>query len=244
MKNGTTFLIAPDPLPARRRAALRNPITLACLAAALVTVAGCERTPVPSPARQARAVADVGSVEERRRVDPARQRVWILNSDGVFFHDRDTPHRLVEIDLPSWQWADTPYGSLPDLALGPDGEAVVTSNVIPVLWRIDPETLTVSRHDLVLDADQDKDVGFSSLIYSVEQEAFLAVSDVQGSLWRIDRLLTTGRKIPLSASIHNAFSYRVNADTRCTQGIRPSSASPGAVVPASAGLVTRKEMQS
>jgi len=176
-------------------------------------------------------VADVGSVEERRRVDPARERVWILNADGVFFYDRNTPENLVGIDLPSWQWADVPYGSLPDLALGPDGEAVVTSNVVPVLWRIDPETLAVTKHELVLDADQDKDVGFTSLVYSVEHGAFFAVSDAHGSLWQIDRLLRNGRKIPLTASTSNPFNYRVDADTRCSQGLSPK-------------FCTRKEMQS
>lgn len=244
MKNGIAFLLAPDSRPVPRRITLRSRIALAWLAAVLASMGGCERASMPSPAPQARALPDVGSVGERRCVDSARQRAWILNSDGVFFHDAGTPEKLVEIRLPSWQWVDEPYGSLPDLAIGPEGEAVVTSNVVPVLWRIDPKTLAVTKHELVLDADRDKDVGFSSLVYSVEHGAFFAVSETHGSLWQIDRLLRNGRKIPLAAPINNASSYRVNADTRCTQGIRPSSASTGPVLLASAGLATRKEMQS
>lgn len=117
------------------------------------------------------------------------------------------------------------------IPLGPDGEAVVTSNVVPVLWRIDPETLAVSMHELALDADQDKNVGFSSLVYSAEHGAFFAMSDAQGSMWQIDRLLRNGRKLPLPVSTGNPFNYRVDADTRCSHGISPK-------------FCTRKEMQS
>jgi hypothetical protein len=106
-------------------------------------------------------------------------------------------------------WVDAPYGSLPDLALGPRGEAVVTSNVVPTLWRIDPETLAVSVHALALDSDTDKEVGFSGLVYSPGHEAFFAVSDAHGSLWRIDPQLETARKIWLSAPVTRAFGLAV-----------------------------------
>ena len=96
---------------------------------------------------------------------------------------------------------DAPYGCPPDLALGPKGEAVVTSNIVPILWRIDPDTLAVSVHELVLDADNDKDVGFSGLRYSTEHGVFFAASDVHGSLWRIDPLLRKGQKVPFLAPI-------------------------------------------
>jgi len=104
---------------------------------------------------------------------------------------------------------DTHYACLPDLALGPRGEVVITSNIVPTLWRIDPETLAVSMHPLVLEADTGKDVGFSGLVYSSEHGAFFAVSDPHGSLWRIDAPFTSARKIPLSAPIANQRSdYR------------------------------------
>ncbi|MGH8700184.1 MAG: hypothetical protein ACREVR_03265, partial [Burkholderiales bacterium] len=100
-----------------------------------------------------------------------------------------------------WLLVDASYGCLPDLALGPQGEAVITSNILPTLWRIDPDTLAVSVHPLSLDADTDKDVGFSGLAYSPQHGAFLAASYHHGSLWRIDPLLERAQKIPLSAPI-------------------------------------------
>jgi hypothetical protein len=85
------------------------------------------------------------------------------------------------------------------LALGPKGEAVITSNVISTLWRVDPETRAVSAHPLELDADKDKDVGFSGLIYSPEHAAYFAVSDSHGTLWKIDASLTSAEKISFAA---------------------------------------------
>ena len=77
--------------------------------------------------------------------------------------------------------------------------------------RIDPETLAVSTHELVLDADGDKDIGFSALAYSPRHGAFFATSAVYGSLWRIDPLLRRAQKIALSEAVIGA----------CEVGVRP-----------------------
>ena len=171
-------------------------VFLAFLLAPLLAVAGCD-TPVPasSPSRHAAPVSQLNPSDmDRRRHDPARNRVWILSSEGMFLQDRNTG-KLVDVPLPSWQWVDALYGCPPDLAIGPNGEVVVSSNIVPVLWRIDPETLTVTLHELVLDADKEKDVGFTGLVYSAERGVYFAISEAHGSLWQIDPLLRQGRKI-------------------------------------------------
>ena len=176
-------------------------VFLAFLAASVVAIAGCDNRPSPPPAQHATGVSLLDPSDNgRQRDDLARGRVWILNSQGVFLYHTSTA-RIVEVTLPSWQWVDTPYACPPDLAVGPNGEAVVTSNVVPTLWRIDPVSLAVSVHELVLDADNDKDVGFSGLRYSTEHGVFFAASDVHGSLWRIDPLLRKGQKVPFLAPI-------------------------------------------
>jgi hypothetical protein len=96
------------------------------------------------------------------------------------------------------------WNCAPDLALGPNGEALVSSNVVPTLWRIDPATLTASRHELVLEEDRGRDIGFTGLVYSPVQGAFFAVSALHGSMWRIDPLLKRAQGIPLSAPIPKA----------------------------------------
>ena len=121
-------------------------------------------------------------------------RIWALTKEGVSVTDPARP-RAVPVALPGWHFAGAPYGSAPALAIGPQGEAIVTSDVAPVLWRIDPKTLAVSVHTLALDADTDKDVGFSTLAYSREHDAFVGVSGMHGSVWMIDRALMRARKV-------------------------------------------------
>ena len=171
------------------------------LAVSMVVIAGCETG--AAPRQSPGVVPEVKLPGARHQVDAERNRVWYLTAEGVYLFDVARPDR-VAVQVPGWVVAGAPYGCLPDLALGPRGEAVVTSNVIPVVWRIDPESLTVTEHALALDADTDRDVGFTGLVFSPQHGAYFAVSDVQGSLWRIDAQLKTAQKMPLSASIPQA----------------------------------------
>ena len=182
-------------------------ITAFTLAALMVPAGGCDSSAALPPVPLAAISVDAPrfeAPEARYQADPARNRVWSLTRDGVTFHDRSAPEKIFKVPLPGWQWAGSPYGCLPDLALGPKGEAVITSDVLPTLWRIDAETLAVSEHRLVLDADTDKDVGFSGLTYSPMQGVYFAVSHAHGSLWRIDPEFRRGQKIPLSNSVSGA----------------------------------------
>ncbi len=184
------------------------------LATASVLFAGCDIGGTP------RNEAAYGSPQfelpnARYRVDPERGRVWLLAREGVFVYDFLRPER-VPVPLPGWMSVDAPYSCPADLALGPKGEALITSNTLPTLWRIDPESLAVTVHPLLLDADTDKDVGFSALAYSTQHGAFIAASYVHGSLWRIDPLLERAQKISLSAPVRDA----------CGVAVRPRSSPP------------------
>jgi hypothetical protein len=154
--------------------------------------------------------------EMRYRVDAARHRVWLLSGEGVLVDDADAPRRIT-VSLPEWQWLRPPLGCPPDLALGPGGEAVVTSNVLPTLWRIDPETLAVSVHPLALDSDRDKDVGFSRLVYSSRDAAFFAVGAFDGSVWSIDARLASARKVPPHERPAVALGRRTGKGVSCAQ---------------------------
>ena len=153
--------------------------------------------------------------EVRYRIDSARNRIWVLTHDGVMLYDITAP-KTIAISLPEWVQAGKAYACLPDLALGPRGEAVITSNAVPTLWRIHPETLAVTVHPLALDADTDKDVGFSGLAYSAQHAAFFAVSYAHGSLWRIDPLFERAQKIELSEPVRSA----------CGLAVRPRATQP------------------
>ena len=117
---------------------------------------------------------------------------WSLGRDGVFAPDQGGAQL---IELPGWQWAGEGYTCPPALAVGPGGEALVTSNVLPTLWKVDALTLRVTAHPLELDADREKDVGFSALRYLPGEDAWIAFSAAQGSTWRIDAGLTRAQKL-------------------------------------------------
>jgi hypothetical protein len=143
------------------------------------------------------------------QVDSGRGRSWWLMRDGVLLNSAAQARKVVA--LPGWLWAADPHCP-PDLALGPAGEAVVTSNVVPTLWRIDEKSLAVTVHDLKLNTGNDKDVGFAAVVYSPEHGAFFAYSEAQRSVWRIDRRLERAIKV---------------ADTDLSRGRSPRVASLG-----------------
>jgi hypothetical protein len=138
----------------------------------------------------------------RYRAQQERARAWVLDAQGLFLEQAGQPRRPV--GLPDWTWAGEPYACAPDIAIGPRGEIVVTSNVVPVLWKVDPDTLAVSVHRLELNADADKDVGFSGLAYSERDDAYFAVSELHRSLWRIDPMLRSAQKLALSEPARGA----------------------------------------
>lgn len=140
----------------------------------------------------------------RVAVDPQRGRVWALRPDGVHVHAMSGRRRLAHVALPGWVVAGEPHGCLPDLALDHGGNAVVTSDVLPVVWKVDAASFTVTRRELALDADRDRDVGFAGLAWSPAHGTFFAVSFHHGTLWRIDPQLTRAQKIELSPALPGA----------------------------------------
>ena len=145
----------------------------------------------------------------------AAERSWVIDAGSLFLKESGKPRRAVE--LPGWHWAGELYACAPAVAVGPRGEVVVTSNVLPVLWRIDPRTLAVSVHRLELSADADKDVGFSGLTYSERDGAWFAVSELHGSLWRIDPMLRRAQKIALSEPLRGACSVSMQRQERASR---------------------------
>ncbi|HUQ25007.1 MAG TPA: hypothetical protein VM140_05000 [Burkholderiales bacterium] len=150
---------------------------------AVIALAGCERESNVQP-------STAGTLSYR--VDEERARSVWLTRDGVQIHSAAA--RPVTVDLPGWTYVGEPHCP-PGFAVGSKGEIVVTSNVIPTLWRIDPATLAVTVHPLALDTDRDKDVGFAAVVYAPEQRAFIAYSDEQRSVWKIDAALKTANRV-------------------------------------------------
>lgn len=139
----------------------------------------------------------------RIRPDAERNLLWVLDHQGVAIHNNTSGRLVQRIALPGWVVAGRQFGCPPDLALDSSGRAIVSSNVLPVLWRIEPARFEVDKIELALDADQDKDVGFSGLSFAPDG-ALLAVSATLGSLWRIDLRASSARKVTSFAPVRGA----------------------------------------
>ena len=195
-----------------RRSAANVLVVVACA----VAVAGCDSNAASRSVTRgsgAESTPQDGYRGERpvlrSQVDAMRSRIWVLTLHGVALYEASTGEEVAQISLPGWLWAGEQYACPPDLAIGPRGEAVISSNVVPALWRIDPVTLAASKHDLAIEDDAGRDIGITALVYSAQQGAYFAVSPSHGLLWRIDPLLRRAQSIPLSAPLPKACGLAI-----------------------------------
>lgn len=119
------------------------------------------------------------------RADTERNRLWVLEPGVLSLHDNTNGRRLRRIELPMPFFVGDEHACPPDIAWDAAGTVFVSSNVLPVLWRVDPQRFEVTRIELTLGADGDKDVGFTGLSFAANG-ALLAAGTTFGSLWRID----------------------------------------------------------
>jgi hypothetical protein len=130
----------------------------------------------------------------RVRADTPRNLVWTLMRDAVQVHELSTQKLVRRIELPDWFYVGKPYGCPPDLIVSPSGAVVVASNVVQTIWHIDPHTFAPRRLELSLNADGDKDVGFTALDFAPDG-TLVAASQSPRALWRIDVAAARGYKI-------------------------------------------------
>lgn len=171
--------------------------------AALAMVASlqaCESGGTLAGLREGGATPIVSSSIIRQRNDPARGRLWVLTRDGMDVYESLQRRKLAHFEIPGWTWVHEPYACAPDFALGPKGEVVITSNVMATLWRVDPESLAISRHEIAVEPGTGREFGFTGLTYSSSRGAYYGVAALDGSVWRIDPQLRVAREPALSVS--------------------------------------------
>jgi hypothetical protein len=128
------------------------------------------------------------------RVDTERNRRWVLELDSLTVYDNLNGRRLRRLVLPGWVIARPTDACPPGLALDASGTAFVSSNVLPVLWRIDPH-FGIARIAVTLDSDSDKDVGFTGLAFAADG-VLTAGGATFSSHWRIDLEAARATKLP------------------------------------------------
>lgn len=137
------------------------------------------------------------------RVDLAHNRRWVLRKDALTVYDHMNGRRLRQIILPDWVLAGPKDGCAPDIVLDASGAALVSSNVLPVLWRVDPQRFQLTRIALELETDTDREVGFTGLSFSPDGQ-LLAAGATFPSLWRIDLSAGRARRIATLATGEDA----------------------------------------
>lgn len=140
------------------------------------------------------AVADPDPGVLKSLADGERKRVYLLVRDGVEVLDAASRRKVAFVSLGDWVWVGEKYSCPPEMVLAPEGDILVTSNVVPVVWRIDRRTLATTVHKLVLEKDQGRDIGFISLRWSRNTRNFVALSN-SGAIWYIDASLSRGREM-------------------------------------------------
>lgn len=140
------------------------------------------------------AVADPDPGVLKSLADGARNRIYVLVQDGVEVLDAASRRKVAFVALNDWIWVGEKYSCPPDIILAPEGDILVTSNVVPVIWRIDRRTLATTVHKLVLEKDQGRDIGFIGMRWSRNMRAFVAISG-SGASWHVDASLSRGRKM-------------------------------------------------
>lgn len=160
--------------------------TLAAALAAPLLLSACDG----SVRREGLAQAQLQVV----RADAARNRLWILDPDALTLYDNTNGRRLRRIVLPEATLADPADACPPDVAFDSAGTVYVSSNVVPVLWRVDPQRFEVTRMEITLDADTDKDLGFTGLSFAGDG-VLLATGTTFAALWRIDLRTASASKV-------------------------------------------------
>jgi len=182
------------------RSILSSSITVVVTAAAMLTACDGSLRREPAPEAKLQIV----------RVDSAHNRLWVLDHEALAIHDNTNGRRLSRIVLPEWILVGSEYGCPPDLAVDSSGAAFVSSNAVPVIWRIDPQRYEVTRIELALDSDTDKDVGFTGLSFAGDG-TLLAAGAMASSLWQIDTSAASARKLASYPSLRAACYPATNA---------------------------------
>ena len=145
--------------------------------------------------RSAAAQAEELHVTVQAHADPAHGLRWELGWGAVFAYDEASGALVRRISLADASFSGARTMCRPDLLVGPSGAVIVSSNVEPVLWRIEPGSFEVHRYDIARDADLEQDFGFGALMWGASEKELYAENAATGTRWRIDLDTSSAIKI-------------------------------------------------
>jgi hypothetical protein len=148
--------------------------------------AGCGNSPLRGAdvAQPGRGVQDQSAIL-RTVLDPGRDRIWTLSSNGyVQVHEARSKALLRQIHLSDWLAVKTPC--MPDLIVDERGSAWVSSNVLPWIWRIAADTFQLQVLQVTMPGREGLDFGFGTLAFSPDG-TLRGLSPAANSIWRIEQ---------------------------------------------------------
>ena len=154
----------------------------------------------------------------RVRVDLQRGRYWVLGDDGVSVYGAADKRLIRKIVLPGWNVAG--FLGLPDMVLDRTGGALISSNIIPMLWRIDPDSFQVTRIGITLQTKENWDVGFTGLAFAADGTLF-GVTALTASLWTIKPGEAKATPIALSAAVPILDARALSVSYQAIPGASP-----------------------
>ena len=132
------------------------------------------------------ALGDSAATPLRTASDSHRSYQWELAWDSVALYEGSRSTLIRRLPLAGATQSGARNSCPPELAIGPTGSAYVTSNILPVLWRIDPASMRVERLDFSVEDDPLRDFGFTGLGWSADGSTLYATSTVDGAAWHLD----------------------------------------------------------
>jgi hypothetical protein len=184
-----------------------------------ITLAGC----LDLVAEPAAPVEEALRPALRVKTDLARGMRWELGWGSASAYDTASGQLISRIRLPGATLSGAHGSCVPDMLLSRSGALIVSSNAQPMLWRISPARFEVERYDIEVDADQDKDFGFSGLAWSADERELYAVSAATGALWRIDLASAKASKVELSAPVRGACGLAMARTPSAGPGRQPTT---------------------
>ena len=119
------------------------------------------------------------------RTDEKRQRTWVLSAEGLYLHDSSGAVELRRFALPGWIHVIRSQACPPDMTIDDAGAVLVSSNIVPRLWRVTPSAVEVTDLALEQPEDRGKDFGFTGLEL-MPRGLLRAKSAIGESRWTID----------------------------------------------------------
>ena len=146
----------------------------------------------------------------RVKADTVRGRLWLLSLQQVTVYEIKTGDMIKQIALPAWSLAGIQCA--PDLILDASGDALISSNVEPRLWKIDATTFNMKEYAINMPGKENWDNGFGALAFAADGSLY-AMSSFAGSLWRIELATSSASEIKLSARVTQACALRLSPQT-------------------------------